>query len=50
MWQRKGSVPLHYKTLLDYSVNLEPKSFAVSNIYAGHGRRSIPSIRCHQAQ
>ena len=33
-WQRKGSVPLHYKTLLDYSVNLEPKSFSLSHNYA----------------
>lgn len=33
-WQRKGSVPLHYKTLLDYSVNLEPKSFSLSHFYA----------------
>ncbi|HTA30229.1 MAG TPA: WD40 repeat domain-containing protein, partial [Candidatus Cybelea sp.] len=33
-WQRKGSVPLHCKTLLDYSVNLEPKSFSLSNTYA----------------
>jgi WD40 repeat protein len=33
-WQRKGSVPLHFKTLLDYSINLEPKSFSLSNIYA----------------
>jgi WD40 repeat protein len=33
-WERKGSVPLHYKTLLDYSVNLEPKSFSLSHFYA----------------
>jgi serine/threonine protein kinase/WD40 repeat protein len=33
-WQRKGSVPLHHKTLLDYSVNLEPKSFSLSHFYA----------------
>jgi WD40 repeat protein len=33
-WQRKGSVPLHFKTLLDYSINLEPKSFSLSHIYA----------------
>ena len=33
-WQRKGSVSLHYKTLLDYSVNLEPKSFSLSHFYA----------------
>ena len=33
-WQRKGSVPLHFKTLLDYSVNLEPKSFSLLNTYA----------------
>ena len=33
-WQRKGFIPLHFKTLLDYSVNLEPKSFSLSNIYA----------------
>ncbi|HTA31107.1 MAG TPA: WD40 repeat domain-containing protein, partial [Candidatus Cybelea sp.] len=33
-WQRKGSVPLRFKTLLDYSINLEPKSFSLSNIYA----------------
>jgi len=33
-WQRKGSVPLHHKTLLDYSINLEPKSFSLSHFYA----------------
>ena len=33
-WQSKGSVPLHFKTLLDYSINLEPKSFSLSHIYA----------------
>jgi WD40 repeat protein/tRNA A-37 threonylcarbamoyl transferase component Bud32 len=33
-WQRKGSVPLHFKTLLDYSINLEPKSFSLPNTYA----------------
>jgi WD40 repeat protein len=33
-WQRKGSVPLHFKTLLDYSTNLEPKSFSLSHFYA----------------
>jgi len=33
-WQRKGSVPLHFKTLLDYSINLEPKSFSLLNTYA----------------
>src|SRR5882724_1545436 len=33
-WQRNGSVPLHFKTLLDYSINLEPKSFSLSHIYA----------------
>jgi WD40 repeat protein len=33
-WQRKGSVSLHYQTLLDYSVNLEPKSFSLSHFYA----------------
>ena len=33
-WQRNGSVPLHFTTLLDYSVNLEPKSFSLSNLYA----------------
>ena len=32
-WQRKGSVPLHFKTLLDYSVNFEPKSFSLPNTY-----------------
>jgi serine/threonine protein kinase/WD40 repeat protein len=33
-WQRKGSIPLHFTTLLDYSINLEPKSFSLPNIYA----------------
>jgi serine/threonine protein kinase/WD40 repeat protein len=33
-WRRMGSVPLHYKTLLDYSINLEPKSFSLPHIYA----------------
>jgi WD40 repeat protein len=33
-WQRKGSVALHFKTLLDYSINLEPKSFSLLNTYA----------------
>ncbi len=32
-WQRKGSVPLHFKTLLDYSVNFEPKSFSLPNTF-----------------
>jgi WD40 repeat protein len=32
-WQRKGSVPLHFKTLLDYSVNFEPKSFSLPDAY-----------------
>jgi hypothetical protein len=32
-WQRKGAVSLHFKTLLDYSINLEPKSLSLSNIY-----------------
>lgn len=32
-WQRKGSVPLHFETLLDYSVKFEPKSFALPNTY-----------------
>jgi WD40 repeat protein len=33
-WERKGSVPLHFKTLLDFSINLEPKSFSLLNTYA----------------
>jgi WD40 repeat protein len=33
-WQRKGSVPLHFKSLLDYSVNFTPKSFSLPNTYA----------------
>ena len=32
-WHRKGSVPLHFKTLLDYSVNYEPKSFSLRDTY-----------------
>lgn len=32
-WQRKASVPLHFETLLDYSVKFEPKSFALPNTY-----------------
>ena len=32
-WQRKGAVPLYFKTLLDYSVNYEPKSFSLRNTY-----------------
>ena len=32
-WQRKGSVPLHFKSLLDYSVNFDPKSFSLPNTY-----------------
>src|SRR5262249_9170242 len=32
-WQRKDSVPLRFKTLLDYSHNYEPKSFTLPNIY-----------------
>jgi len=33
-WQRKDSVPLHFKSFLDYSVNFEPKSFSLPNTYA----------------
>jgi len=36
-WQRKGSVSLHYKTLLDYSVNLEPKILFPFSLLCGHG-------------
>lgn len=33
-WQRLDSRPLRYTTLLDYSTNFAPKSFAVPNTYA----------------
>lgn len=33
-WQRKDSVSLHFKTLLDYSANFEPKSFSLLDTYA----------------
>jgi WD40 repeat protein len=33
-WQRKGRVQLQFKTLLDYSVYFEPKSFSLPNTYA----------------
>jgi WD40 repeat protein/serine/threonine protein kinase len=33
-WQRVGSVALRFKPLLDYSVNFEPKSFTLPNMYA----------------
>ncbi|MCX6954181.1 MAG: protein kinase [Verrucomicrobia bacterium] len=32
-WERVGAVPLHFKSLLDYSVNFEPKSFTLRNSY-----------------
>jgi WD40 repeat protein len=40
-WQRKGSVPLHFKTLLDSSRNLEPKSFSLLNTYAVMANRTF---------
>jgi eukaryotic-like serine/threonine-protein kinase len=33
-WERLGSRPLHYTTLLDYSTNFAPKSFALPDTYA----------------
>lgn len=32
-WHRQDSLSLSYKTLLDYSTNFEPKSFALPNTY-----------------
>lgn len=32
-WHRLGSVPLHFKTLLDYTVHFQPKSFGLKNTY-----------------
>jgi WD40 repeat protein len=32
-WQRQGSLPLHYETLVDYSTNFDPKSFGLRNAY-----------------
>jgi len=32
-WQRVGSIPLSFETLLDYTVNFEPKSFTIPNTY-----------------
>ncbi|HWC61402.1 MAG TPA: hypothetical protein VHC44_17040, partial [Verrucomicrobiae bacterium] len=32
-WLRIGSVPLHFKTLLDYSVRFEPRSFSLPHTY-----------------
>jgi serine/threonine protein kinase/WD40 repeat protein len=51
-WQRKGSVLLHFKTLFDHSINLEPKSFSLLNTYAvmaGHAFYLFDVTRLNEA-